>query len=43
MLPKSQSDAWRAFYESAGSSDELDERTVAMLQLAVAMSSGCEP
>jgi hypothetical protein len=43
MLSKPQSQAFRAFYDSARHNAVLDERTTLMLHLASAMAVACYP
>ena len=43
MKQSKQSEAWKAFYDSARHNDVLDERTTIMLHLASAMAMGCYP
>ena len=43
MLRGPQLERWKDFYEGARDSDALDPRTTVLVQLASALSLGCDP
>ena len=43
MLPKTQLDAYNAFYDSARQNNILDQKTTLMIHLASAMAVACYP
>jgi hypothetical protein len=43
MLKKEQLQHWRCFYAAARDNEVLDARTTVLVQLASAMSLGCDP